>query len=230
MDGKKLLNDIQFENDFGRSPMGLGLLLKDSGMIGLATVILSVLALPIGGALGVPLALAVAYLGANDCKALGRKGIDTSLFQPSPETEELPPAVPKAPGVSPTASPQQSHVIDLPRLLASSNSAVIMGAPRAGKGYSVAQALYQVPENCCVWVVDPKNDPKERHYWARVKPEHKLAWNNLKRSERPSDTVILEFIEDFLESAVDHGNHLLNLDEVPSLSNTMASKAFKRAA
>ena len=234
MDGnKKLLNDIQFTHDFGLHPMGLGLLLKDSGLIGLATVILSVLALPVGGSFGVPLVIVVAYLGANDCKALGSKGTDTPLFQPSQETKESPPPDPPAPGPTPTATisispPEQGITIDIPRMLASSNSSVIMGAPRAGKGYAVAQALRQVPETCCVWVLDPKNDPKERHYWARVETAHTLAWNNLKRSERPSDTVILEFVEEFLESAVDHGHHLLVIDEIPSLSNTMASRAFKR--
>ena len=112
MDGKRFLNDFEFDNDFGRSPMGLGLLLKDSGLVGLATVVLTVLALPVGGSLGVPLALAVAYLGANDCKALGRKGTDTPLFQPSPEPNPRPPAAPQALGATPTSSPEQRHVVD----------------------------------------------------------------------------------------------------------------------
>lgn len=236
MDGKKLLNDIQFDNDFGQSTMGLGLLLKDSGMVGLATVVLVVLALPVGGSLGVPLAIAVAYLGANDCKALGRKGTDTPLFQPSPKPRELPPAAPTAPGAepqdwgaeeTPTSPPAQNLVVDIPRLLASSNSSVIMGAPRAGKGYAVAQALRMVPENCSVWVLDPKDDPRERHYWARIPADQRLAFNNLS-SARASDEAILEFISEFFDAAVQQGHHLLIIDELPALSNMMAPKAFKK--
>lgn len=211
----RFLNDLKFENDFGQSPLGLGLLLKDSGMVGLATVVLAVLALPVGGSLGLPLAIAVAYLGANDCKALG-KSTDTPLFQPVSDPQRLPPAAPQA---------GETQAIDLPRRLASANSAVVMGAPRAGKGYAVAQALRLVPETCSVWVLDPKDDPKEQHYWASA--EQRLGFNNLS-SRRPSDEQILDFIERFFDAAVQQGNSLLIIDEVPALSNRMAPKAFKR--
>ena len=221
MVGKRVFNDIQFRNDFGQAPLGLGLLLKDSGLVGLATVILSVLSLPVGGTLGVPLALAVACLGANDCRALSRQGRDRPLFQPSPEP--LPPAS----STAPDSVPPETGPVDLPRLLAAANSAIAMGAPRAGKGYAVAQALRLIPADWVVWVLDPKDDPKERHYWARVKPDHKLAFNNLSRA-RASDATILEFVSEFFDAAVQQGNHLLVIDEVPALSNMMAPKAFKR--
>lgn len=238
MDGKQFLNDLEFDNDFGQSPMGLGLLLRDSGMVGLATVVLSVIALPVGGSFGVPLAIAVAYLGANDCKALGRKGTDKPLFQPSPQPRELQPAEHQPPGPTPASAaansetnshspPEQNTAIDIPRMLASSNSSVIMGAPRAGKGYAVAQALRMVPENCSVWVLDPKDDPRERHYWARISADQRLAFNNLS-SARASDEAILEFISEFFDAAVQQGHHLLIIDELPALSNMMAPKAFKK--
>lgn len=81
MDGKQILRDVQFDNDFGLSPIGLGLLLKDAGLVGLGTVILSVLALPVGGTFGIPLAIAIVYMGANDCKAISRRGTDTPALQ-----------------------------------------------------------------------------------------------------------------------------------------------------
>ncbi|MEO0348824.1 MAG: hypothetical protein AAF282_02100 [Cyanobacteria bacterium P01_A01_bin.15] len=217
MDGKQILRDIQFDNDFGLSPMGLGFLLKDAGLVGLGTVILSVLALPVGGTFGIPLAIAIVYMGANDCKAISRKGTDTPALQASEDLQTSPPADLKAPGAA----------VDLPRLLASSNSSIIMGAPRAGKGYAVAQALRMVPETCSMWLLDPKNDPRERHYWSQVEDTHKLAFNNLS-SNKPNDDRILEFITEFFDSAVEHGNHLLIIDEVPALSNMMAPKAFKK--
>ncbi|MEM7067134.1 MAG: hypothetical protein AAF572_28720 [Cyanobacteria bacterium P01_B01_bin.77] len=218
MDGKQLLSKVQFDNDFGTSPMGLGLLLKDAGLVGLGTVVLSVLALPVGGSFGIPLALAVAYMGANDCKVLSRHGTDTPLFQTASSIKQRPPAVTETPGAA---------AIDLPRLLASSNSSIIMGAPRAGKGYAVAQALRMQPETCTIWLLDPKNDPREHHYWSHIDPAHRLAFNNLS-STRPNDARILEFITEFFDAAVEHGNHLLIIDEVPALSNMMAPKAFKK--
>ena len=80
--------DVEFENDFGSQCLGIGLFLKDGGMVGLATVILAVLSFPIGGSMGIPLAVAVVLLGANDCKAV--RGNEKLLADPDKRLK-LPP-------------------------------------------------------------------------------------------------------------------------------------------
>ena len=242
------LSDIKFKNDFGNSPLGLGLLLKDSGLVGLATVILTVLSLPVGGTMGIPLALAVAAIGANDCKALSKEGQNTQRLPGQPDRQRLKPAAPiaattasaqpaaaaiitpppaaTAPAPAPAPAPA-SEDIDLPQLLAAANSSIVMGAPRAGKGFAAAQALRLVPEHFTPWLLDPKNDPRERHYWSRIHPERRLQFNNLS-SQRPSDKDVLAFVARFFDSAVENGNHLLIIDEIPALSNMMGTAAFKK--
>lgn len=66
----------------------------------------------------------------------------------------------------------------LSQLLATSlKSCLVLGAPRAGKGYMVAKALTLLGEHIDVWLIDPKNDPSETHYWSLIKDSQKIRFD-----------------------------------------------------
>ncbi|MBD1944855.1 hypothetical protein H6F50_21260 [Coleofasciculus sp. FACHB-712] len=82
----KITNDIEFENDFGQEPLGLGRITKDQGVISVC----SLAAAFVGSAIaGIPLALVVLAVGLNDIGAVNR----SRRANPKPVKEEEPGAI-----------------------------------------------------------------------------------------------------------------------------------------
>jgi hypothetical protein len=142
-----------------------------------------------------------------------------------------PKAVLEAP-VAPVAAlaPATLAPHDLPTELARKmRSSLILGAPRAGKGYAVAKGLEQVPANVDVWLIDPKNDPEESHYWSRIEPSKMIRFDVTKLNPGAVTELVFNHFEKFL--AAPHSADrpkLLIIDECsPGLMVGMETKVYK---
>lgn len=155
-------------------------------------------------------------LGAVDVQALPvantalGQSSETRMGQGDPETQPTDPQ------------------LNTPQLLAKlDRSSIILGAPGAGKGYALGSALNMVPADVAIWLIDPKNDPTEQHYWNRIPLENRLQFNTLQPSTCPSPEDIASFVFEFFDTHGSSGNALLVIDEIPALSNYMSEKLFK---
>jgi hypothetical protein len=118
---------------------------------------------------------------------------------------------------------------DIPSLLASSlKSALVLGAPRAGKGYAIAKSLELLPSNVQVWLIDPKNDPGESHYWARIPAERRVRFDVTKLDRAAVTSCVMELFERFLLAPNSAQRpKLLIIDECsPGLRMGMIAKSY----
>ncbi|MBD1942513.1 hypothetical protein H6F50_09115 [Coleofasciculus sp. FACHB-712] len=94
----QIANDIQFENDFGQEPLGLGRITKDQGVI----AVCSLAAAFVGSAIaGVPLALVVIAVGLNDIGAVNRlrRGSPKPVKEEESEAIDVPARTIERPGL-----------------------------------------------------------------------------------------------------------------------------------
>lgn len=61
---------LTIENDLGERPAGLGLMVKDPSVVSIVSLVAAGLAPIVLGPVGLPLSVAIAILGMNDCKCL----------------------------------------------------------------------------------------------------------------------------------------------------------------
>lgn len=210
MEGGKLvpirLDGLEFENDFGESPIGLGHFSKDQGFIAVASLVGAF----IGAAMaGLPLAAIVIVAGLNDIGYAKRKEPSTEPRQQAEPVEpievdakpvdEAPkqigsvtrlnavdvPAQPvESPGLrlnDPTPIKPSSAAIDIALEMAKiPKSTIIAASPRVGKGVVVSMAianLRQLHPDLEIWLIDPKDEPTERHYWALIDPDKRCHFD-----------------------------------------------------
>ena len=131
---------------------------------------------------------------------------------PPTPAQQLPPGHPAAL----LATPTEHGVI---------RSWFICGLPGAGKGtlFSVAidEFLRQWPR-AEIWLVDPKGDPAEAHYWSRC---HRVFREDCQDPELDSEELAMalkEFISGYHASRA--RPKLLIVDELPALSTVLPSK------
>jgi hypothetical protein len=82
----KIASDIEFENDFGQTPIGLGHITKNQSII----IVFSLVGLFVGTAIaGVPLAVVVLVAGLNDILSINKlgKGQETEVSETTETTE-----------------------------------------------------------------------------------------------------------------------------------------------
>jgi hypothetical protein len=127
--------------------------------------------------------------------------------QETPDNNWQPPAVPTD---------------DIARDLASNlRSALVVGQPGAGKGIVVAQAIREIKRqrsDLQIWVIDPKNEPSEAHYW---EPADKVLRRTIDPFTSPNEMeLIVQDFEEFISrfSAI-KAPKLLIVDEVLTIMN-----------
>jgi hypothetical protein len=59
-------------------------------------------------------------------------------------------------------------------------STIIAASPRVGKGFIVAKAISELKKtfpDMEIWLIDPKNDPSERHYWTLIDADKRVHYD-----------------------------------------------------
>jgi hypothetical protein len=77
------------------------------------------------------------------------------------------------PGIIPTLSKLEPVDIAL-KMAEVPKSTIIAASPRVGKGVVVSMAiayLRQLHPDLEIWLIDPKNEPTELHYWSFIDPD-----------------------------------------------------------
>lgn len=108
-------------------------------------------------------------------------------------------------------------------------STVLLGAPRAGKGYAMAKALQQLPRTVDLWLIDPKDDPNESYYWSRVPVRQRCRFDVTTLEPEAVTAKVTGLFEQFLLApSSPERPKLLIVDECsPGLSKGMTPKAYK---
>ena len=108
-------------------------------------------------------------------------------------------------------------------------STVLLGAPRAGKGYSLAHALALLPPTVDLWLIDPKDDPEESYYWLRIPVRQRTRFDVTTLDPAAVDAKVSSLFEQFLLAPSTAAKpKLLIVDEcAPGLAKGMTSKAYK---
>lgn len=128
-----------------------------------------------------------------------------------------------------TLEPQKEKPpINLPKLLAGKlKSSLILGAPRAGKGYVAAKALQLLDAGVDVWLVDPKDDPSEHYYWVTIPDSQRLHFDAI--SAEPDDVIerVNLFVKQFFNApSTADSPKLLIIDEASPGLSTCGKKWF----
>ena len=108
-------------------------------------------------------------------------------------------------------------------------STVLLGPPRAGKGYSMAKAVQLLPDSVDLWLIDPKDDPNESYYWSRVPFSQRCRFDvTVLNPEAVDDKVDQLFQQYLLASSSPARPKLLIVDEcAPGLAKGMTPKSYK---
>ena len=108
-------------------------------------------------------------------------------------------------------------------------STVLLGAPRGGKGYSMAKAVQLLPSNVDLWLIDPKDDPNESYYWARVPVRQRCRFDVTTLDPDAVTAKVTGLFEQFLlsPSSADKPKLLIVDECAPGLAKGMTPKAYK---
>ena len=108
-------------------------------------------------------------------------------------------------------------------------STVLLGAPRAGKGYAMAKAIQQLPSTVDLWLIDPKDDSNESYYWSRVPVRQRCRFDVTTLEPDAVTAKVTGLFEQFLIApSSPERPKLLIVDECsPGLSKGMTPKAYK---
>ena len=108
-------------------------------------------------------------------------------------------------------------------------STVLLGAPRTGKGYAMAKAVQLLPDTVDLWLIDPKDDPNESYYWARVSSSQRCRFDVTVLEPDAVDAKVQGLFEQYLLAPSSTARpKLLIVDEcAPGLAKGMTLKAYK---
>ncbi|HEY9672027.1 MAG TPA: hypothetical protein V6D11_11315 [Waterburya sp.] len=110
-------------------------------------------------------------------------------------------------------------------------STIIAASPRVGKGVVVSMAVAHLlslhPDNE-IWLIDPKDEPTERHYWSQIDTDKRCHFDL-----RPFDVDVEEAIEVFTEHLTRFNSStsyrkLLIIDEFVTLNQKCAGTFMTR--
>jgi hypothetical protein len=109
-------------------------------------------------------------------------------------------------------------------------STVVLGAPRAGKGYALAKAIELLPANVDLWLIDPKHDPQESCYWTRVPASQRARFDVTELDQDSVTEIVWDLFERYLAAPSSAARpKLLIVDEcAPGLAVGMLSKPFRQ--
>ncbi len=111
-------------------------------------------------------------------------------------------------------------------------STMLLGAPRAGKGYAMAKAVELLPDNVSLWAIDPKNDHKEDHYWSRFPASQITRFDCTVMSREAVASRVVGMWERFMAAPSSADNpKLLIIDETaPGLASKEMNMSQAKAA
>jgi hypothetical protein len=110
-------------------------------------------------------------------------------------------------------------------------STIIAASPRVGKGIVVSMAIAhirQLQKDLEIWLIDPKDEPTERHYWSQIDLDKRCHFDL-----RPFDVDVEEAIEVFTEHLTRFNSSLsyrklLIIDEFVTLNQKCAGSFMNR--
>jgi len=148
-------------------------------------------------------------------------------------SEDTVPASSEAPTVEPfPGSAIQPTPVDIALSMAKiPKSTIIAASPRVGKGIVVSMAiahLRQLHPDLEIWLIDPKDEPTERHYWSQIDLDKRCHFDL-----RPFDVDVEAAIEVFTEHLTRFNSSLsyrklLIIDEFVTLNQKCAGTFMTR--
>lgn len=210
-----ILERLEFENDFGASPIGLAYFSKDQGFIAVASLVGAFVGATFAG---LPMFAVVILAGLNDINYARRKfsegnteenktieveargveeekpttniGQNTKLLfieakakpvEEQPQVISQPVELLNAPTFDQSFVKYQPDPVDIALEMAKiPKSTIIAASPRVGKGVVVSMAiahLRQLHPDLEIWLIDPKDEPTERHYWSLIDPDKRCHFD-----------------------------------------------------
>lgn len=108
-------------------------------------------------------------------------------------------------------------------------STVLLGAPRAGKGYAMAKAVQLLPDTVDLWLIDPKDDPSESYYWSRIPTRQRVRFDVTTLEPAAVTAKVTGLFDQFLLApSTPDKPKLLIVDEcAPGLAKGMTPKTYK---
>jgi hypothetical protein len=168
-------------------------------------------------------------IGAIDTPS---SSVTSDLVAKKPITEIYPQESPTSQQTTPIVQGSSPAPVDIALEMASvPKSTIIAASPRVGKGVVVSMAiahLRQLHPDLEIWLIDPKDEPTERHYWKRIDIDKRCHFDL-----RPFDVDVEEAIEVFTEHLTRFNNSLsyrklLIIDEFVTLNQKCAGTFMTR--
>jgi hypothetical protein len=119
---------------------------------------------------------------------------------------------------------------NISRVIASQlKSTVVLGAPRSGKGYAIAHAVEQLPQNVDLWLIDPKDDPNESHYWHRIPAAQRIRFDVTTLPPNEVNQLVTNLFNRYLkaESSAERPKLLIVDECAPGLAKGMTGKSYR---
>jgi hypothetical protein len=126
--------------------------------------------------------------------------------------------------------PEALPTHNISRVIASQlKSTVVLGAPRSGKGYVIAHAIAQLLAHVDLWLIDPKDDPNESHYWHRIPESQRIRFDVTTLPPNEVNQLVTNLFNRYLEAESSAERpKLLVVDEcAPGLAKGMTGKAYR---
>jgi hypothetical protein len=133
-------------------------------------------------------------------------------------------------GDATSSLPEALPTHNISRVIASQlKSTVVLGAPRSGKGYAIAHAVEQLPSTVDLWLIDPKDDPNESHYWHRIPESQRIRFDVTTLPPNQVNQLVTNLFNRYLEAESSAERpKLLIVDEcAPGLAKGMTGKAYR---
>jgi len=142
------------------------------------------------------------------------------------QIEVTPSPVLNPPTVTPTSSKLEPVDIAL-KMAEVPKSTIIAASPRVGKGVVVSMAisyLRQLHPDLEIWLIDPKDEPTERHYWSLIDPDKRCHFD-LRDFDVDVETAIEVFSEHLTRfNRSEAHRKLLIIDEFVTLNQKCAGQ------
>jgi hypothetical protein len=126
--------------------------------------------------------------------------------------------------------PEALPMHNISRVIASQlKSTVVLGAPRSGKGYAIAHAVELLPPTVDLWLIDPKDDPNESHYWQRIPESQRLRFDVTTLPPNDVNQRVTSLFNRYLaaESSAERPKLLIVDECAPGLAKGMTGKAYR---
>lgn len=138
-------------------------------------------------------------------------GITTPEAQPKPVTQ---PQVPESLSLTKPTPQAPDIALEMAKV---PKSTIVAASPRVGKGIVVSMAianLKRLHPDLEIWLIDPKDEPTERHYWSQIDIDKRCHFDL-----RDFDVDVKEAIETF-------SDHIIRFNQSPSARKLLILDEF----